>query len=54
MYRKHFALTRFPFEAELAPEELFACTAMAEAGSGKTTVCRKVTATLHPGLYRRF
>jgi len=72
MYRKHFALTRFPFEGELPPEELFAGTAMAEAearlkhllelraiglftgeaGSGKTTVCRKVAATLHPGLYR--
>ena len=25
-----------------------------EAGSGKTTVCRKVTASLHPGLYRVF
>jgi len=72
MYRKHFALTRFPFEGELPSEELFAGTAMAEAearlkhllelraiglftgeaGSGKTTVCRKVVATLHPGLYR--
>ena len=74
MYRKHFALTRFPFDFELPPEDLFACTAMAEAearlkhllelraiglitgeaGSGKTTVCRKVAATLHPGLYRLF
>jgi type II secretory pathway predicted ATPase ExeA len=25
-----------------------------EVGSGKTTVCRKVTAALHPGLYRLF
>ena len=25
-----------------------------EAGSGKTTVCRKVAADLHPGLYRVF
>jgi type II secretory pathway predicted ATPase ExeA len=25
-----------------------------EAGSGKTTVCRKVAASLHPGLYRVF
>jgi type II secretory pathway predicted ATPase ExeA len=25
-----------------------------EAGSGKTTVCRKVAAALHPGLYRVF
>jgi len=25
-----------------------------EPGCGKTTVCRKVTATLHPGLYRVF
>ena len=24
----------------------------AEVGSGKTTVCRHVTAALHPGLYR--
>jgi type II secretory pathway predicted ATPase ExeA len=74
MYRKHFALTRFPFEAELAPEELFAGTAMAEAearlkhllelraiglftgeaGSGKTTICRKVASALHPSLYRLF
>ncbi len=74
MYRKHFALTRFPFEGELPPEELFAGTAMAEAearlkhllelraiglftgeaGSGKTTVCRKVASSLHPGLYRLF
>ena len=74
MYRKHFALTRFPFEADLAPEELFAGTAMAEAearlkhllelraiglftgeaGSGKTTICRKVASTLHPSLYRLF
>ena len=74
MYRKHFALTRFPFDGELAPEELFTCAAMAEAearlkhllelqaiglitgeaGSGKTTVCRKVATALHPGLYRLF
>jgi general secretion pathway protein A len=25
-----------------------------EAGSGKTKVCRKVAAALHPGLYRVF
>ena len=25
-----------------------------EAGSGKTTVCRKIAAGLHPGLYRIF
>lgn len=25
-----------------------------EAGSGKTTICRKVASTLHPGLYRVF
>ena len=24
-----------------------------EVGSGKTTVCRKVTAALHAGLYKR-
>ena len=74
MYRKHFALTRFPFEAELPPDELFAATTMAEAevrlkhllelraiglftgeaGSGKTTICRKLAATLHPSLHRLF
>jgi KaiC/GvpD/RAD55 family RecA-like ATPase len=25
-----------------------------EAGSGKTTVCRQLASTLHPGLYRVF
>jgi len=74
MYRKHFALTRFPFELELEPEALFASAPLAEAearlkhlldlraiglitgeaGSGKTTVCRKIAAALHPGLYRVF
>lgn len=31
MYRKHFAFTRFPFETELAPEALFASSALSEA-----------------------
>ena len=74
MYRKHFALTDFPFDLMLQPDELFASATLAEAqarlkhllelraiglvtgeaGSGKTTVCRKITAELHPGLYRVF
>jgi type II secretory pathway predicted ATPase ExeA len=74
MYRKHFALTGFPFDLKLAPEDLFASATLAEAearlkhllelraiglvtgeaGSGKTTVCRKIAAGLHPGLYRVF
>ena len=74
MYRKHFALTAFPFDLAPQPEELFASATLTEAearlqhllelraiglvtgeaGSGKTTVCRKVAAALHPGLYRLF
>lgn len=74
MYRKHFALTTFPFDSQLQPEELFACATLTEAelplkhllelraiglvtgeaGSGKTTVCRKLVSSLHPGLYRVF
>ena len=74
MYRKYFALTAFPFDLTLEPEDLFASASLAEAqarlkhllelraiglvtgeaGSGKTTVCRKVAASLHPGLYRVF
>ena len=74
MYRKHFALSAFPFDTQLQPEELFASATLGEAevrlkhllelraiglvtgeaGSGKTTVCRKVAAALHPGLYRVF
>ncbi len=74
MYRKHFALTAFPFDLKLESEDLFGSTALAEAearlkhllelraiglvtgeaGCGKTTVCRKVAAELHPGLYRVF
>jgi len=74
MYRQHFALTDFPFDLKLAPDELFASATLAEAearlkhllelraiglvtgeaGSGKTTVCRKIAAGLHPGLYRVF
>ncbi len=74
MYRKHFALTHFPFDLVLEPEALFASSTITEAearlkhllelraiglvtgeaGSGKTTVCRKIAAALHPGLYRVF
>lgn len=74
MYRKHFALTQFPFDRPLEPDALFASTTLAEAqarlhhllelraiglvtgeaGSGKTTVCRKIAAGLHSGLYRVF
>ena len=74
MYRKHFALTAFPFDVTPQPDALFASAALGEAearlkhllelraiglvtgeaGSGKTTVCRKVAAALHPGLYRVF
>jgi len=74
MYRKHFALTHFPFDLNLQPDELFASATLAEAearlkhllelraiglvtgeaGSGKTTVCRKIASSLHPGLYRVF
>ena len=74
MYRKHFALTAFPFDLTPEPEALFACASLdeaearlkhllelrgiglitGEAGAGKTTVCRKVAAALHPGLYRVF
>jgi len=74
MYRKHFALTAFPFDLAPEPEDLFASATLGEAearlkhllelrgiglvtgeaGSGKTTVCRKVAASLHPGLYRVF
>jgi type II secretory pathway predicted ATPase ExeA len=74
MYRKHFALTDYPFDLKLEPEDLFASATLAEAearlkhllelraiglvtgeaGSGKTTVCRKIASALHPGLYRVF
>ena len=69
MYRKHFALTAFPFDLTPEPDALFASASLeeaearlkhllelrgiglvtGEAGSGKTTVCRKVAAALHPG-----
>ena len=45
-------------EAELRLKHLLELRAIGlvtgEAGSGKTTVCRKVAAALHPGLYRVF
>lgn len=31
MYRKHFALTHFPFDLTLEPEALFASATLAEA-----------------------
>src|SRR5688572_17939122 len=74
MFRKHFALTRPPFDKEIAPDDLFLSNAMkelevrlkylfelrgiglvtGEPGSGKTTVTRRVTTSLHHGLYRVF
>ena len=74
MYRKHFALSAFPFDLAPQPEELFASATLTEtearlkyllelrsnglvideSGSCKTTVRRKVAASLHPGLYRVF
>lgn len=74
MYRKHFALTAFPFDLTPEPDALFPSSTLSEAearlehllelraiglitgeaGSGKTSVCRKVSADLHPGLYRVF
>ena len=45
-------------EAEVRLQHLLELRAIGlvtgEAGSGKTTVCRKVAAALHPGLYRVF
>jgi len=74
MYQKHFALTHYPFEHSLEPEDLFTSDTLletrarlehllelrgiglitGEAGSGKTTACRQVAGSLHPGLYRVF
>lgn len=74
MYRKHFALTRYPFAENLDPDDLFTGSAQreaesrlrhlldlrgiglvtGEAGSGKTTLCRKIKSSLHAGLYRVF
>jgi len=74
MYKKHFGLTRHPFEKDLKPNEFFPSAATrelearlhyllplqgiglitGEVGSGKTSVCRKVAASLHSGLYRVF
>ena len=31
MYRKHFALTQFPFDSQLQPENLFASSTLSEA-----------------------
>ena len=72
MYRKHFGLTRHPFDKRIEPEELFVSAAQrelearlshlldlrgigvitGESGSGKTTACRKMVASLHTGLHR--
>ncbi|WP_276315696.1 ExeA family protein [Ectothiorhodospira shaposhnikovii] len=74
MYRKHFGLTDYPFEPNVASENLFESQTLreaqarlrhllrlrgiglltGEAGSGKTTTCRRITSALHPGLYRTF
>ncbi|VFN06991.1 MAG: AAA domain-containing protein [Candidatus Kentron sp. G] len=74
MYRKHFAMTAYPFDTTLNTDELYSSATLleasarlnhllelraiglvtGEAGSGKTTVCRKIAASLHPGLYRLF
>ena len=72
MYRKHFGLTRHPFDKDLAPDDLFETAALAEltvrlrhlldmrgiglvtgeSGSGKTSACRRLVASLNTGLYR--
>jgi type II secretory pathway predicted ATPase ExeA len=72
MYRKHFGLTRHPFDKRIEPDELFVSAAQrelearlshlldlrgigvitGESGSGKTTACRKMVASLHTGLHR--
>ncbi len=68
MYLRHFAFTRLPFETPTETDELFDSSARREARLdhlvelrgiglltgevGKTTVCRRLAAGLHPGLYR--
>ena len=72
MYLKHFGLSRFPFDRDIAAEDMFTSQSMAElsvrlqhlvelrgiglvtgdAGSGKSTACRKMASTLHSGLYK--
>lgn len=72
MYRRHFGLTRHPFDKDLAPDDLFETASLAEltirlkhlldmrgiglvtgdSGSGKTTACRRLVASLNTGLYR--
>lgn len=72
MYRKHFGLTRHPFDKDIAPDDLFETKSLAEltvrlrhlldmrgiglvtgeSGSGKTTACRRMVASLNTGLHR--
>jgi type II secretory pathway predicted ATPase ExeA len=39
MYRKHFALTRHPFDKDLAPEDLFPSASLAELGARLRHLC---------------
>lgn len=72
MYRKHFGLTRHPFDKDMAPDDLFETKSLAEltvrlrhlldmrgiglvtgeSGSGKSTACRRMVASLNTGLHR--
>ena len=72
MYTKHFGLNRFPFDRDIAVEDMFQSRSMQElsvrlqqlidlrgiglvtgdAGSGKSTACRKAASSLHAGLYK--
>ena len=72
MYLKHFGLTRFPFDRDIATEDMFVSQSMSElsvrlqhlidlrgiglvtgdAGSGKSSACRKMASALHSGLYK--
>jgi type II secretory pathway predicted ATPase ExeA len=72
MYLKHFGLNRFPFDRDIAAEDMFQSQSMAElsvrlqhlvelrgiglvtgdAGSGKSSACRRMASTLHSGLYK--
>ena len=45
------AALRYP-DATLDLDEIFLFEATGEVGAGKTTVCRHLTAQLHPGLFR--
>jgi len=72
MYLKHFGLNRFPFDRDIAVEDMFQSQSMAElsvrlqhllelrgiglvtgdAGSGKSSACRKMASALHSGIYK--